>query len=68
MKPLACNADMHEPSSEHIPTILSGTPGELLVSHSKLSIAFHIIYMYHRTLTTYMHTHTLQLPLGLLSG
>ena len=33
MKPLACSADMHEPSSKHIP-IPSGTPGELLVSHS----------------------------------
>ena len=34
MKPLACSADMHESSSEHTPTVPSGTPGELLVSHS----------------------------------
>ena len=33
-KPLACSADMHESSSEHTPTVPSGTPGELLVSHS----------------------------------
>jgi hypothetical protein len=32
-KPLACCADMHEPSSKHTPTVPSGTPGELLVSH-----------------------------------
>ena len=34
MKPLACSADMHESSSEHTPLVPSGTPGELLVSHS----------------------------------
>ena len=35
MKPLACSADMHESSSsEHTPTVPSGSPGELLVSHS----------------------------------
>ena len=34
MKPLACSADIREPSSEHTPTIPSGTPGELFVSHS----------------------------------
>ena len=34
MKPLACSADMHEPSSKHTSTVPSGTPGELLVSHS----------------------------------
>ena len=34
MKPLACSADMHEPSSKHIHTVPSGTPGDLLVSHS----------------------------------
>ena len=33
-KPLACSGDMHEASSEHPPTVPSGTPGELLVSHS----------------------------------
>ena len=32
-KPLACSADMHESSSEHTPTVPSGAPGELLVSH-----------------------------------
>ena len=30
MKPLACSADRHESSSEHTPTVPSGTPGELL--------------------------------------
>ena len=35
IKPLACSADMHEPSSGHTPgTVPSGTPGELHVSHS----------------------------------
>ena len=34
MKPLACSADMHEPSSECASTVPSGTPGELFVSHS----------------------------------
>ena len=36
MKPLACSAesDMHESSSEHTSTVPSGTPGELLISHS----------------------------------
>ena len=34
MKPLACSGDMHEASSEHPPTVPSGTSGELLVSHS----------------------------------
>jgi hypothetical protein len=33
-KPLTCSADMLEPSSKHTPTVPSGTPGELLVSHS----------------------------------
>ena len=33
-KLLACSADMHEPSSEHTPTVPSGIPGELFVSHS----------------------------------
>ena len=33
-KPLACNANIREFSSEHPPTVPSGTPGELLVSHS----------------------------------
>ena len=33
-KPLACSADTHQPSSEHTPTVLCGTPGNLLVSHS----------------------------------
>ncbi|MCG8623674.1 MAG: fibronectin type III domain-containing protein, partial [Proteobacteria bacterium] len=33
-KPLACSGDMHEASSEHPPAVPSGTPGELLVSHS----------------------------------
>ena len=33
-KPLACSGDMHGPSSEHTPTVPSGAPGELLVSHS----------------------------------
>jgi hypothetical protein len=34
-KPLVCSADVHEPSRElHTPTIPTGTPGELLVSHS----------------------------------
>ena len=33
-KPLACSGDMHEASSEDPPTVPSGTPGELLVSHS----------------------------------
>jgi hypothetical protein len=32
--PLARSADVHEPSSENTPTVPSGTPGELLVSHS----------------------------------
>ena len=34
MKPLARSADMYEPSSEHTPTVPSGTPGKILVSHS----------------------------------
>ena len=34
MKPLACSADMHESLSEHTPTVPSGTPGELFISHS----------------------------------
>ena len=38
-KPLACSADVHEPSSKHTPTVPSGTPGELLVSHSLLTSA-----------------------------
>jgi hypothetical protein len=33
MKPLKCSDDMHEPSSQHTPTVPSGTPGELFVSH-----------------------------------
>ena len=33
-KPLACSGDMHEPSIKHPPTVPSGTPGELLISHT----------------------------------
>ena len=33
-KQLTCSADIRESSSEHTPTVPSGTPGELLVSHS----------------------------------
>ena len=33
-KPLACSGDMHEPSIKHPPIVPSGTPGELLVSHT----------------------------------
>ena len=33
-KPLACSGIMHGPSSKHTPTVPSGTPGEILASHS----------------------------------
>ena len=39
MRPLACCADMHEPSSKHTSTVSSGTPRELLVSHSLPTLA-----------------------------
>ena len=29
-----CSADMHEDSSEHTPTVPSGTPGDLFVRHN----------------------------------
>ena len=38
-KQFACSADMCESSSEHTPTVPSGTPGELLVSHSLSTLA-----------------------------
>jgi hypothetical protein len=33
-KPLVSSVNMHEPSSKHTTTIPSGTPGQLLISHS----------------------------------
>ena len=33
-KDVACSTDMHDPSSKHTPTIASGTPGVVTVSHS----------------------------------
>ena len=39
VKPLACSADMHEPSSKYTPTVPSGMPGELFVSHSLSTLA-----------------------------